>query len=383
MGLDILHGISTTYNKMKITIIGKGNAGCISALHFYNFGKFISKKIEIELIYDSKIKPVPTGQATLLDLPHFLWVSTDYKKLFNFNFTQKNGIMYENWGKKNIKWFHEFPFGTYGIHFDPESFQNYVLSNLKINFKEKDENIINYEKIDSDYIIDCRGSPNNLEEYDELVNPLNCCLLSNLPEDKSIYWTRTIATPDGWCFYIPLKNKVSIGYSFNKKITSEKNAINNFKKLFKIEKINKVFDFKQYVAKKAILNNRIFLNGNKLFFLEPLEATAMNTYHVWCRFIWDAIISKTHTLQNSEIRIKEYINKVQNFILWHYSFGSKYETKFWKYAKKLYVKNKEENFEKKVNEIKKIKMDFLKNHKAYPYAQWSGWNIKNWLEGME
>lgn len=368
---------------MKITIIGRGNAGCISALHFYNHKKFISNKIELELIYDSKIKPVPTGQATTLELPHFLWLSTDSKKLFNFNFTQKNGIMYENWGQKNNMWFHEFPFGSYGIHFDPENFQNYIVNNLKINFKEKDENIINYEGIDSDYIIDCRGSPTSLENYDELINPLNCTLLSNLPEDKNIKWTRTIATPDGWCFYIPLKDKVSIGYSFNKEITSEKNAIKNFKNLFKVEKINKIFNFKQYIAKKPILNNRVFLNGNKLFFLEPLEATAMNTYHVWCKFIWDSIINKTHTLENSEIRIKEYINKIQNYILWHYSFGSKYKTKFWKAAKKLYIKNKEEKFEIMINEIKKIKIDFLKNHDKYPYAQWSGWNIKNWLEGMK
>jgi len=56
---------------MKITILGRGNAGCISALHFYNYTKFLSKKIDIELIYNSKIDPVPVGQATLLDLPFF------------------------------------------------------------------------------------------------------------------------------------------------------------------------------------------------------------------------------------------------------------------------------------------------------------------------
>ena len=88
---------------MKITILGRGNAGCISALHFYNYTKLLSKKVSIELIYDSKIDPVPVGQATLLDLPFFLWESTDWKKLTNFNFTQKRGIMYENWGKKNKK----------------------------------------------------------------------------------------------------------------------------------------------------------------------------------------------------------------------------------------------------------------------------------------
>lgn len=369
---------------MKITILGRGNAGCISALHFYNYTKLLSKKVNIELIYDSKIDPVPVGQATLLDLPFFLWESTDWKNLTNFNFTQKRGIMYENWGKKNKHWYHEFPLSTYGIHFNPKEFQDYVINNLKINFKEKDENIISYDEIDSDYIIDCRGMPGDMNKYDSLVNPLNCSLLSSLPIDNDVFWTRTIATPDGWCFYIPLKDRVSVGYNFNKNITSEKEAEKNFKNLMKVDKINKVFNFKQYVAKNAIIDNRVFLNGNKLFFLEPLEATAMNTYHMWCRFIWDSIIEKKVSLEDSEKKIKDYINKIQNFILWHYSYGSIYKTKFWSYSKKLYKNNKNEEMEKIIKETRTHNQFYLKNnHNLYKYAQWSGWNFKNWCDGME
>jgi len=369
---------------MKITILGRGNAGCISALHFYHYSKLYNKKIEIELIHDSKINPVPVGQATTLDLPTFLWQSTDYKNLLNFNFTEKRGILYENWGKKNKKWFHEFPFGNYAIHFDPKTFQDYVVNNLKINFIEKDENIIDYKKIDSTYIIDCRGAPDKMEKYDPLINPLNCALLASLPKDDNLFWTRTVATPDGWCFLIPLKDRVSVGYNFNKDITSEEDARNNFINLLKIKNINKVFNFKQYIAKNAIIDNRIFLNGNKLFFLEPLEATAMSTYHMWCRFIWDSIIEKKVSLEDSEKKIKDYINKVQNFILWHYSYGSIYKTKFWSYSKKLYKNNKNEEMEKIIKETRTHNQFYLKNnHNLYKYAQWSGWNFKNWCDGME
>lgn len=366
---------------MKITILGRGNAGCISALHFYHYGKLLNKKIEVELIHDSKINPVPVGQATTLDLPRFLWESTDYKNLMNFNFTEKKGIMYENWNKKNKKWFHEFPLGQHAIHFDPKTFQDYVVNNLKINFIEKDENVIDYKKIDSNYIIDCRGAPDTMDKYDSLINPLNCALLSSLPKDDSLLWTRTIATPDGWCFCIPLKDRISVGYIFNKNITSEENAKNNFIKLLKIKKINKVFNFNQYIVKNAIIDNRVFLNGNKLFFLEPLEATAMNAYQTWCRYIWDVVVDKTSTFENSEKRIKEYIFKIQNFILWHYGSGSIYKTKFWSHAKKLYQKNKEDNFESIIRQTNNYTMDYLKNNVSlFPYAQWSGWNIKNWIE---
>jgi tryptophan halogenase len=368
---------------MKLTIIGRGNAGCISALHFYHYSNYFNLNMEIELIYDSKIEPVPVGQATTLDLVNFLWVSTKSEELQNFQYTQKTGIMYENWGKKNKKWFHEFPFGSYAIHFNPKTFQDYVINNLKINFKETDENVINYDKIDSDFIIDCRGAPNDMKEYDPLINPLNCALLSSLPVDKNILWTRTVATPDGWCFYIPLQDRVSVGYLFNKGITTEKEAENNFKKLFNIEKINKVFNFNQYVAKKPIINERVFLNGNKLFFLEPLEATAMNVYQKWCRYIWDCVVAKKHNFNFAENEIKNYINQIQNFILWHYDSGSIYDTHFWEYAKKMYQENKSNDFEKIINETNKYSIDFLKNNNlVFPYAQWTGWNTKNWCEGM-
>ena len=45
-------------------------------------------------------------------------------------------------------------------------------------------------------------------------------------------------------------------------------------------------------------------------------------------------------------KIKDYINKIQNFILWHYSYGSIYKTKFWNYSKKLYKNNKNKEMEK-------------------------------------
>ena len=50
----------------KIVILGRGNAGCISALHLRHE---LNEKVEIEMIYDSNIPPVPTGQGTALGFP--------------------------------------------------------------------------------------------------------------------------------------------------------------------------------------------------------------------------------------------------------------------------------------------------------------------------
>jgi len=205
---------------MKISIIGRGNAGCISALHFAHFSKNINTKVELEIIYDPTILPVPTGQGTNLLFPKTLFQNFKCNYIDKFPTTLKTGIMYENFGTKNKKFFHPFPIGEYALHFNPKQLQDFVCNNLKVNFTEKEENITDYNKIDSDYIIDCSGTPKVFTNYEKLINPLNCALLANLPKkENDVKWTRSIAHKNGWCFYIPLPDTTSIGYIFNKDIT--------------------------------------------------------------------------------------------------------------------------------------------------------------------
>ena len=365
---------------MKIIILGRGNAGCLSAIHFAHFRHFTNKKVEIELVYDSKIKPVPTGQGTTLDFPVSLFHCFKSSFYQSFPFTFKTGIMYENWSKKNKKMLHAFPLGKYGLHFNPKEFQDYVCNNLKINFTEKDENIKDYNSLDADYIIDCRGTPKSLKEYNTLINPLNCALLAELPKkENDVKWTRCIATKDGWCFYIPLPTKTSVGYLYNDKISSLKQVKNNFNKLFKIDKINHIFPFKQYVAKNPIIDNRVLLNGNRLFFLEPLEATAMATY-LWTAKCHYSYMFEDWSKEQTENSIKEYINKIQNFILYHYSNYSLYKTNFWKHAKTLWDNTKTTNLDQELNQVKNMSnLEYQKTFSStYEFAQWHQTSIKQW-----
>lgn len=365
---------------MKLTIIGRGNAGCISAMHFAYYRNYLNFPLEIEIVYDSKINPVPTGQGSTLDFSKLLFNNFNLEYVNKFPVTVKTGIMYENFGKKNKKIFHGFPLGNYALHFEPKSFQDFVCKNLKINFIERDENVKNYHEIDSDYIIDCSGAPNNLKNYQKLLNPLNCALLADLPAKKNdVKYTRSIAHKNGWCFYIPLPKRTSLGYIFNDKITSLEDAKKDFIKSFNIEKINRVFPFKQYVANKPI-DKRVLLNGNKLFFLEPLEATAMGTYMDTARFHFDYMFNNISE-EISNKNILDYINKIQNFILWHYASGSSYDTIFWKKAKELWEKNPKEDIEKIILQIKgmsKTKCQLTE----FAYAQWTFWNFKIWYEGI-
>jgi len=368
---------------MKISIIGRGNAGCISAVYFAHRQNFLNTQIEIDLIFDSKIPPVPTGQGTTLEFPQFLFNKFNMGYINELPHTMKTGIMYENFGTKQEKIFHHFPLGKYALHFEPKNFQDFVCKNLNVNFKEIDENISDYNEIDADYIIDCRGSPKQFDNYEMLKSPLNCALLSSLPKkENDVKYTRSIAHKNGWCFYIPLTDKTSLGYVFNKDLTSVEDAEQDFKNTFKVENINRVFPFNQYIAKSPIIDDRVLLNGNKLFFLEPLEATAMGCYIKTLMF-YDEYLFNNAPKNEVNFLVKKYVYELQDFILWHYASGSKFNSKFWEYSKKLWEEHDTSNIEKMFKIVKDMsKTDIEKNvYGEATWAQWAEWNFKIWMEG--
>jgi tryptophan halogenase len=361
---------------MKITIIGRGNAGCLSALHFAHY-----TNEQIELVYDSNTPTEYVGQASVLELPNLLWETLDVDLYNNpFYATIKSGILYENWGKKQEKIFHPFSLGSYGIHYDTRLMQDFILDRLSSRIKIKDKRINSYDEIDSDYIIDCTGftkehKGGNLgKEYTELVNPLNSVLLANINEHRFHPWTRAVATPDGWCFVIPLHDTVSLGYMYNSDITSRELAEDNFKELFDVDNIRDNFPFKCFLAKNPIQDERIILNGNRLFFLEPLESTAVQTYLYWNRQVFDWMTTRSKSSMVINEHIKTYTRRTQNFILWHYLNGSKYDTPFWEYAKTLSIDDPEF--------FRFLHLSRTNDKSSVDYGQWNYKSFRIWEDGI-
>ena len=54
-------------------------------------------------------------------------------------------------------------------------------------------------------------------------------------------------------------------------LTSKEDAEKNMLEMFDVE-VTKHLNFKNYVSTKPIKDGRIFKNGNRLFFLEPMES---------------------------------------------------------------------------------------------------------------
>ena len=101
--------------------------------------------------------------------------------------------------------------------------------------------------------------------------------------------------------------------------------------MFNVEVTSHV-EYKNYVAKEPIVDGRIFKNGNRLFFLEPLESSSTQAYIEMARGVFDYYLQEKCTAEYVAQDIKKYINELKNFVLWHYQFGSKYDTPFWDYA---------------------------------------------------
>ena len=356
---------------MKVAIIGKGLAGILTAMAW----KAHYPATEIEIYYDpfSPIEPVGSGSW-----PNMLDLITEYQttnpecwpswREADWDQTVKTGISYKGWGKD---WFHDFGMNRVAMHFDPKKFCDDMARNFKCIPKRVGYNI------DADFIYDCGGSPfsgrectsETWDRYTLLQNPLNRVILAETDPYTSVYCTTdSIATKDGWTFVIPLQSRTSVGYMFNSDITSDNEALDNFVEQFGEHRLLGFRSFHNYMANNPVLDGRIFMNGNKYFFIEPLEATSVTGYMVWIERTLQYVMGNA-TLQDIVADNQRDIQENANFLLYHYAHGSEFNTPFWDYAKGLYKPCRV--FNNIIDEAKLSKWRHMANGRAYNYSYFS------------
>ena len=356
---------------MKVAIIGKGLAGILTAMAW----KAHYPATEIEIYYDpfSPIEPVGSGSW-----PNMLDLITEFQttnpecwpswREADWDQTVKTGISYKGWGKD---WFHDFGMNRVAMHFDPKKFCDDMARNFKCIPKRVGYNI------DADFIYDCGGSPfsgrectsETWDRYTLLQNPLNRVLLAETDPYSSVYCTTdSIATKDGWTFVIPLQSRTSVGYMFNSDITSDNEALDNFVEQFGEHRLLGFRSFHNYMANNPVLDGRIFMNGNKYFFIEPLEATSVTGYMVWIERTLQYVMGNA-TLKDIVADNQRDIQENANFLLYHYAHGSEFNTPFWDYAKGLYKPCRV--FNNIIDEAKLSKWRHMANGRAYNYSYFS------------
>lgn len=368
---------------IKIAIVGAGIGGIASAL-VLNSVRNIIGFFEIDIYFDPNEKIEKVGQGSTLPISNLISEVLDSDFIENtIDSTIKTGILYENWGKKNNLIYHKFPLGSYSLHYNPSSLSKKILESGYFNVIEK--NITNLDDVDANYIIDCRGKKYNSEnDYYDIINPTNSALISRKSiVDRSFHYTKCVATPNGWTFVIPNIDSMSYGYLYNGDITNKQDAIKNFESMFDL-KVDFSLNFNNYVAKDVWYDDRTILNGNRYSFIEPLEATSIGIYSSVAIKFADYLSGKENKIQMNDYMLN-LVKKIETFILWHYQYGSKYNTPFWDYAKTLNFFPDSDFFKvldySKQNSIQKIHSD-LRKYNNHEYAQWSPLSFKNWIENV-
>ena len=326
----------------KLTVIGKGTAGCYAVSHFHRWTDW-----EIEWVFDNKIKTQAVGEGSTLDFPIDLEANTgfDINDLESIYGTLKAGIYKKGWAHGN-EFTHKFPSGSVGYHFNAVMLQEWLMKHFSNSSRVRTvEKNISHSDIDSDFIMDCSGKPNSYadEYHNSEYIPVNSVYVTQcFWTGVKFQYTLAIARPYGWVFGIPLLNRCSIGYMFNNTINTLDEVKNDVKQIFidfdlsPSDQTNS-FNFGNYYRKNNY-DSRVAYNGNASFFLEPLEATSINLMNRNQRRAFDLWNGKKTEFQVN-IEFLTDIAEIENVIMMHYAAGSQFTTEFWQYAQQRGKKN--------------------------------------------
>jgi len=318
--------------KSKIAIIGKGTSAILTSLIC------IKEGYEVEIFFDPNQNHLMVGESTTTHIANVLTTVLDISvgDLVENNVASfKHGTKFINWGcGKTFR--HHFEDNLVGFHFDTNTFNNYITNILKnigvIFHPEKvedktycqDKVLINSKHYD--FVISCSGWSNEMEYNFPIINPVNSVFLhkKNIIEDYS--YTLHKAHEYGWEFGLPFPDKgiTKYGFLFNDNYVSKKELEHKFPD-------SRFLTWTPRYAKKLIQNNFEAYNGNKLFFVEPLQALSLYHYVIFARAICKFLDNKNDlTFIEANKYYLDTIYAYQQTLSFHYQYGSIYDNLYWK-----------------------------------------------------
>lgn len=344
-------------------MLGGGTAGFIAAAHLTRN----LPQAKLLHIFDTKIPTIGVGEGTTPRFP--IW----FEEVTGLHFsdlarrcraTLKKGLYFEGWGNQGLEFLHRFqPTRLIGYHFDATELVG-VLGEY-VDAERIDERVAEVSSTADgvevrlasganyrcDYAFDARGFPpdssadNGTKE--DLLRldwiPTSRAMLRRLPQRRPSEVTRAVARSHGWVFQIPLQDWTSCGYIFNRNTSSDAEVDLDFKSFLEEEGVSAwtdrgMLNFPNFVRRR-IFDGRVFWLGNAAAFLEPLEATAIctNVFEVRAatRFILDHdpdASADPVEVQKFNRKMLTYVLRNSLFLAWHYACGSRWNSRFWRYA---------------------------------------------------
>lgn len=316
---------------MKIAIVGKGTSAILTSLICIREG------YQVEIFYDPIQNHLMVGESTTTHIANVLTTVLDIsvgdlveQGIASF----KNGTKFIGWGSgKTFR--HHFEDNLVGFHFDTNIFNDYIVEILKnigvifhaerVNQKEYYGNYVLINNKKYDFVISCSGWSDESDYNIPTINPVNSVFLykKEIVEDYS--YTLHRAHEYGWEFGLPFPDKglTKYGFLFNNNYVSADDLQSKF-----ID--GKHLSWTPRYAKKLIQNNFEAYNGNKLFFVEPLQALSLYHYVIFAKAICK-FLDNRNDLNFVEAN-KYYLDTIyayQQTLAFHYQFGSVYNTQYW------------------------------------------------------
>lgn len=309
-----------------LTVLGAGVAGLLSAGHFHKWTPW-----DIEIIHDPDTPAAAVGEGCTPNVVESLHGSFGFTTddLDAIDARVKLGIKKDGWSQRQFThWFHPT---IHALHFDASLLREWMLSRLEQSARVTitERAVGDAEDVDSAHVMDCRGKPLSFDGYEELSIPVNAAVVANFPPENSDT-TLARVMPNGWLFAIPLQSRTAYGYIHNSEFVTEDQAVAEMEaELDMPVERHRYLPFDNYWKPDSF--GRVTLNGNRSFFVEPLEATSLACAELVARYTYDFWCNGS-SLEQVEYRHKQLILGNTQFINLHYSCGSRYKTPFWDYA---------------------------------------------------
>jgi tryptophan halogenase len=371
---------------VRITVIGAGSAGLISALIIQN--KHNSAKVTV--IGSDKIPVIGVGESTVgsfgevmrdhigMDMNEFirevkptakygLWL--DFGKS-DFHYTFQTAFDRQEYNKAFPEGFY-FKGGNYGhnqysrdminrsrtepnsssdsFNFDNGLFLMYLKKlaiSRGIDFKEdtiktiqrEGDNVVSLNGIHkADYFIDCSGfnpllSKEKWKSYEDTLVNDRALIFTRETGDKTRPYTKATTMNNGWLWEIDHSNRTGFGYVYSSKYITDDGALEEVQKhLGIVIPKHRVIKFKTGRLERHWVGNVITL-GNTDGFIEPLEATSLMVIGGLSINIAD-IIRYGDKMGDLPEQYNDFVNvyydNIHDFILAHFIYNKKLDTKYW------------------------------------------------------
>jgi hypothetical protein len=382
--------------KRKIAVIGAGSAGLLTVAHLCTW---LDDSWEVYSVYNPSRKILGIGESTNGAFVSVLEKATNFslahaEDLAALDATIKYGSKFMNW--REHSWINPLLAGNIAVHFNNRRLKDFVFERMakiwpsQFRVLEADvKEVQNYADhvtlgtdrgaFDFDYVVDCMGTPSNLDGYTlSDCTIVDSCRVHMVEKYDYEPFTDHIATADGWMFGVPLKGYKTYGYLYSSALTDDVSAEAAMRKLLGTERLeagdyDQKYSFRCYYANQLI-SGRVCKNGNKALFFEPLLANSMFLYIFAARLVFD-YVAHAQDPARCNVKFVKAVQEMEDVISYYYRGGSTFQSEFWKRSSeraqaRLARRTEFADYLKKVTELKQRGLLFAPPPYAFSPHTW-------------